>query len=607
MPFLNLNLFKSNSFNINLKTLIHKKLQFLKISRQVIFGIFYLFLLFRWTITFNYTEKPTAFSEFLFVSSILIVTSFIVEWVCIRRMQMFKIIGFLVSFLLFIHLFTFSKSVLNNEHLCTLYVIILMSFFFLPTSKKSYKTFLQFSSIICLFLISVCLVYLFFGVSNELFTAGFLNSGVFCIYISLHLPFIWYLIQIWFGKKSATFRLSSYSIILSAVTFICYRYESRTAMLIVILISLLIAYSLVNKLLHKRVFLIFALGVLTLIFIFFRDDIYEIKSRSVDNRILSSKIAVLYSTSHFVSGIGVGKFPLYYPFWQAQYFKTQHNSRETISAGETYNIFNEPLLLFIELGFIKTMIVILLGIYYLNVVKRTVGYEKSVHFIYLLAFILSSIFYYSFHVSVLVFTLFYGIKSIYSVSRSAIVFKRFVTLSKGLGFFILFLLIYNLTLSFKYYRSIDQWKKIQNSSYNIHDLAQQYSFIYPELRDNGRFLYDYTKNVLLIHEMNLESQKHLRESLKSFPFIDVFNLLAFAERKLGNKRSAAKLYTFVSNYLPYKFKPKLELMYLYAEIDSLQLARQYAKEIVTMPVKIQSEEVLQIKKEAQIFLTKNLF
>lgn len=132
-----------------------------------------------------------------------------------------------------------------------------------------------------------------------------------------------------------------------------------------------------------------------------------LKPASSSGRFLILKIAMLNWKKFIFPGTGYGNFANIFPHWQIDYFDKLDikNINQYLNADEVYIAFNEPLQLLIEKGIVG-LLIFLVFVYFL-VLRR---YNQSNSLIscaegMIVIILITSVFYYSFHVNAIFFIL----------------------------------------------------------------------------------------------------------------------------------------------------------------------------------------------------------
>ena len=155
-------------------------------------------------------------------------------------------------------------------------------------------------------------------------------------------------------------------------------------------------------------------------------------------------------------------------------------------------------------------------------------------------------------------------------------------------------------------KAVTKWHRLIEGSNTetVEKEIQQYAAIYPILKNNGKFLKEY--GIFLMNHTNDYKTAFtlLEESKKYYISYDTYKYLADSYKRAGFYAKAIKEYQLLSWYIPNRFVPKYEIAKLYIASGNIRQAKEVAKSILNMPVKIPSQEVDSIKMEMSIFMNR---
>jgi tetratricopeptide (TPR) repeat protein len=465
------------------------------------------------------------------------------------------------------------------------------------------------------------------------------NSGIYSCYIVTGLPFLYYFLfrNKWVFRFNSLFfkllnvfkeRLHNYNRILFAgkcLIFICVLFfstyilfytQSRTA-----IVALVVAVIAIIWLEYKSVVMCYfkklpgwvvagsALIAIYLVGLAF-NNLFYFKKLSAIGRLRGWKITCDHITESFWFGTGLGRFTLYYPQWQAQYFKTQSNPplEFFLSADESYIIFNEYLQLFKEVGLVGFVIVLLLLIYFLRFRsskhKHLLNSAKATVISIFACGVTSYPLHCTFFLLIITFCFLVG-----SISRENCKSEKplFFICKPLLKTFLLSIVTFSLVASYRGIQkaiAVYEWASLRNNyTLTREELKLKYANIYQSLYFDGKFLTEYGEYLLQNNADCPQAVKILEEAKKYFFTLRTAKATGYAYWQIKNYSKAIEHFEWISCYMPNRFGIKYELLKLYKESADITNAKRIAKVILTMPVKIPSSKVDQIKWNARQMLS----
>lgn len=352
------------------------------------------------------------------------------------------------------------------------------------------------------------------------------------------------------------------------------------------------------------------LGILVITII----GLYFVRVQSAIGRLNIWKLTFLYSFDQPFRGIGFGEFPKAYQKWQIDYYINQNNSLRYFESYDLpNNCFNEPLQTFSELGLLGMVpfVIIFIVIY-----KSSFVFTKSLSLtlkITLFSVFLFSLFSYPLH-SLPIFSFFIIVMALISKGLDS---KWHIMLKAQ---YVLYLMVISIILcaySFKYIydknNAVSDWltaKSLKNRSLAL----LKYENIYPLLKENGQFLYDY--GVILYDQKKFkESIEILSQSERILPKLESYLYIGRGYQGLGNLVNAKKNYLFCISSFPLNLKPQYYLLKLYLLQGDTLNAYNLSIKIVLSEVRVWSPEAseiinfaydtIDIIKERKILIIKN--
>jgi len=456
-----------------------------------------------------------------------------------------------------------------------------------------------FPTLLCFFVFEVCsgLADLFDNMNSPdrfLLIKGHLNnSGIYSIYLVLHLPLIRYFIFRYLNKK---WRIPVLIFIFVLVVVLVSITTSRAAIIgATVYFLMLLTDS--NKIQRNRKQLII-LSSLVLLILF--GLLLYLKRASAFGRFVIWKITLKHFAEYVWTGIGYGQFPNKYPGWQTDYFANLpvERQQEMLSADEVFAAYNEPLQLLAELGLFGFLVIAaLFAIFLFKKPRQTDSLLVAIRSVLLILFI-TSIFSYSIHVNAVLIVVVICLAYASPVLLGKITFPyQAVPPTILLGVFSVVLV--KSTIVFANQRN---WRTIQSNVFLPDDQRVAiYQQLYPALKNNSKFLLDYGSLLYVLQDRSCT--KILEQSKDRIMTVEVLELLAHAYETQGDIDNAIVAAKDLSNFIPYKFAYKEHLLNLYRSKNDLKSAKKIAALIVAMPVKKNDERVEAIKNRARQVLS----
>lgn len=358
--------------------------------------------------------------------------------------------------------------------------------------------------------------------------------------------------------------------------------------------------TLANTLLILSLILCLTGGAASMLFLYKKD--------SVAGRVLVWRVSTAMIKQHPVFGIGLGGFASSYNDFQERYFaqNTDPTPQELAVADNTFTAFNEFLEMLIEEGIAGLL---LFGLFIILLLRsaqfKTFAVAAQASVISLLLLALSS---YPLHVLPVLFNFFFvsaiissrirssGRRSSFIRSSSLIPSKTLLHLSAALC---LPLIAYDI-VELRAVRRLEELTAIVNQAdpgYSIQVLKD----ISPLLNYDEEYLL--CKSIALFRAGEFYGSTQTLEQLKGRVSTNEFYmLLGNGYKALRNYDKAEACYAYAAHMVPNRFLPEYLLMRLYAETGRATDAVKKGFYILTMPEKIPSARVQQIKSDVQDFI-----
>lgn len=415
-----------------------------------------------------------------------------------------------------------------------------------------------------------------------LFPNASINGIFFAAIIALILPFL-------FFTKSKK-RLFALLLVLPLV-FLLFFSKSRAGYIGILSSIGYLGYLKTKK---NRLKVIGALAVLLLLFSIIISALW--KPGSTNGRLHIYSLSMNILEKNWVKGIGLGKFKAVFNEQQAVYFSGNNiNSRRALLADNTFYAFNEYLQLFIEAGLPGMILLILMGFFTWRRYLLLIAEKSNEPLLIsawggLICIALASLFSYPLHVISIQFVaiLCTGVLLFYPL-------KHRLRIGLWTGTFFLRLCFIALTLLF-FYNSAGHIKSIkreahafslQNSGYKG-ESVREYEALTKSGHSHGYNFYFYAER--LFYSGNLSEAEQAIENCRNY-YADnnVYKLKALIEREMGKYEEAEQSYLTAAYMVPNRMGNRYELMNFYISRGDTGKARDWAKSIINMPVKIPSE------------------
>lgn len=340
--------------------------------------------------------------------------------------------------------------------------------------------------------------------------------------------------------------------------------------------------------------------------------LFHFKKESAIGRLLSYRVSISAWMEQPVMGAGYKLFAPAFGAEQIEFFRTEDRSEELkMVAGHGEYAFNEFLMILVEQGIIGLVLfLLLLGSVLIPSFARIVRSGQSIDPIVLgvvaslISLLVFACFSYPFSIPVIFLSFFLLLAVVASKNSS-----RVYTLTKGIlnSVITLVLIIGVGTLSFLILRiQHTNWKNQQvwEEAGYFEDM-QEYELAketFDEIADayqyNGGFLFRYGQVLRLSGHCEQAVDVLNRASrFTTDPYL--FNSLGNCYQELGEYEKAEEAY-YKSNYLiPHKFYPVYLLAKLHEERGEIVKSKSMASKLLSMPVKISSPAIEEMKKEMQ--------
>ena len=537
---------------------------------------------------FNYISKKRATLNWLekVLLTIFIVTCFLTLF---GKTQMLSEIEAISKW----HLFAFSFSLAT----CLLSIYKINN----PLSKINQKTVIYYISIIitdfsCILALHGLLQAMEVVPCSRYFiiTGTFENPVGLVASLCASIPFIVYSIR---KAKFLPLKYSNISILLIVV--ICISISgSRTAILTMGVIGIIIIHQLRKICFSKKSIILFATGLIIL-----TGGLYFLRKDSADGRLLVWKCSWDMFMDKPFAGHGIGGFQANYMNYQAIYFENHPDSKYSRLSDNVNYPFNEYLGLLINYGLVGCLIVFSVFLILWNLCKWNRCDETQTATLCLTSIGLLALFSYPLSYIFIWCMLLLSISIILFFANNTITLQvlRWKKLLYSLGVVLsTVVLLYSGTKLFVQY----SWGQVAKASLKEQTASTfaKYKDLFPLLKDNKYFLYNYA--------VELNYGKRYKESIqiaqlceKLWADYNLQLLLGDNYNQLKRYKEAEKHIMLAANMCPTRFIPLYELFKIYKNTNNKEKSIRMAKTILKKPIKINSLQVQYIIADIKLYLS----
>ncbi|QHS63528.1 O-antigen ligase family protein [Chitinophaga agri] len=527
-------------------------------------------------------------------------------------------ICYIVVIVFFLLLSYYDSPILysGNEHLYNLYCAALAGYIFLfHVEGRLIKYFLYFIIVSAAVEIGKAYLQVFAdhgSIPLSLAITGYFdNSAALSVFLVATFPIIVYCVIVPAGHRFGKWvSIGGYLLITLLILGLLAITVSRTSILTLMVINGLMGLSAYGRaawvwvMRHKA--LTAFIGIIIIGFgLWAIHSLYHLKYQSAEGRMLIWEVCWQHIKDRPLLGTGPGTFSYWYPQWQAEYFQTHHKvpTAYFLSAGETINAFNEYVQLLCEVGILRMLL--LAGS--LFIFFRSSNGHPGERLAWTLkitvaAILISGFTFYSFHCTPLLMLLvLFVLKGSYDADSSI-----FLRSDARLRYPIL--VVISALVLFCGVKNYSQVCAIANLTIaeNMHNLSPaELSALERDVSINlsrdGKALT--RMGMVLLEYGELPRAKQCFSDSHCY-YRGYQNSLQLANcyAEEGDYANALNRFRYLSYYLPSKFGPRYEQMKLLQRMNRHVEAKNVAKYIITMPVKIPSPTVTRIKEEARLFI-----
>lgn len=327
---------------------------------------------------------------------------------------------------------------------------------------------------------------------------------------------------------------------------------------------------------------------------------FLLKSNSSLGRLLIYKISFKMFSENLATGIGLGNFKREYGLYQAKYFEAgNYTQKEFLLAGNTYYAFNDYLQFIVETGLFGFAFIVLLSFLTLKLFGQRLREEPSNILLktcisIIITIGVAALFTHVFEKKIFVTIMIIAL--VYCLVPKRVSFKRY-----NLSFPIILWLASLLCLWQYYYdiKNLDSYRKLEEaktliSAGYIIEGKNVIRQLYPVLNKDLGYL-KYFEGVLSPTYDKQLKLTIVTKICESYTDYEIYLKFAEIHDANGNRKVAESLFLKSVYIVPNRFIPKQALYKFYVKNKQLDKAQYWKAKLMTMPVKIPSKIIDEIK------------
>ena len=333
--------------------------------------------------------------------------------------------------------------------------------------------------------------------------------------------------------------------------------------------------------------------------------LYFLKKDSADGRLLIWQCSGQMMADKPLFGHGTGGFQKEYMLYQADYFRNHPESGYIMRADIVKHPFNEFILLFAEYGLVGGILFVFVAYLLIREYKKNKNNETFYPMLTLLAIAVFACFSYPLKYPFVRLILVFSAAIIMrNEPKCVCVSASVVRLLKPL---VLIALTGMIVLTGQLFYNEYYWNKIARRSLagETKEVLPEYARLYPWMRGNGLFLYNYAAELNYIGDWK-KSNELMTECSKLYNDNDVQLILADNYQQLKQYEQAEQHLKLAYEMIPNRFIPLYRLVQLYKLQKREDDAQNLAKLIIRKPIKIPSYEIDAIKTEMKKIISSKI-
>jgi hypothetical protein len=431
----------------------------------------------------------------------------------------------------------------------------------------------------------------FFGLLkvNGLFrlTGSFDNPAGFAICLSAGFPVCLYHLS----RKGKCSKITG-GIIGLLIIFAVVLSGSRAGVLNLIVISVIGAFqyfSITLKIKHTVFFVFFFLLVIL--------GMYFLKKDSADGRLLIWNCSWNMIMDKPFFGFGFNGFKANYMYYQAAYFRRFPDSQFIMLADNISRPFNEYILLLVNFGVLGLFVLST----FVHLIVKLYRQRKSSLSLYaiqtLIGIAVLAVFSYPLVYPHVWYLLFLSVGILFIDSK--IDFHLAVRKQKISSILIGSTMILICVPIYRYMGDSQGWTQIVNTTSHVSlgDIKNQYDKLWPRMKQNDLFLYNYAAEMNYRRQYSLSLDIAMKAS-SGWADYNLQLIMAHNYQQLRQYRDAEFHYRLASEMCPNRFLPLYGLLTTYEFSRENEKVLETAKAIIEKPVKVPSNTVDRIKQKA---------
>lgn len=330
--------------------------------------------------------------------------------------------------------------------------------------------------------------------------------------------------------------------------------------------------------------------------------LYFMKQESADGRILVWQVCLDMIKVHPLSGYGFHGFENSYMDCQAEYFKQHPDSPYTMLADNITHPYNEFLLITVNFGILGLVVIVCLVSLLVFGLLKSKNNMCRTWMAVITSLLIFSTFSYPFNYPqawlFLLLTIIFAIPDKKVKSLAHLSYVRYPLV-------VAFILLLCLSVRHSYLNMC--WTEISRRALagQTERMLPYYEEMLPQMSNNPMFLYNYAAE-LNYAEKYTESLEITKACTKIYNDYDIQLLLADNQENTGDLEASINTYRHASYMIPCRFIPLDGLMRVYQKRGDIACADSVARMIQQKHVKVSSSVVDNIKKQAQMWLERQI-